>query len=82
MRKLSKTVYLSFLTSVPEKTAEKVIKIQKIFSRNFTALKLKHSTTSIYYRNGGLENVVFFNPFFPNAPFLCLLKTSENRNKG
>ena len=53
---------LSFLfDSVPKSIVEELIKIQKNFLWNFTALKIKHSTTRIDYQNGGLKKVdVFF----------------------
>ena len=53
---------LSFLfDSVPKSIVEKLIKIQKNFLWNFTALKIKHSTTRIDYQNSGLKKVdVFF----------------------
>ena len=54
-------LYLSLLTNVPNKIVEELIKIQKNFLWNFTAPKIKHSTTRMDYQNGGLRNVdVFF----------------------
>ena len=58
---ISKIVYLSLSTNVPNNIVEELIKIQKNFLWNFTALKIKHSTTRMDYQNGGLKNVdVFF----------------------
>ena len=57
---LSKIVYLSLLISVPNNIAEELIKIQKNVLWNFTAPKIKHSTTCMDYQNGGLKNVVVF----------------------
>ena len=58
---ISKIVYLSLLTNVPNKIVEELIKIQKNFLWNFTAPKIKHSTTRMNYQNVELKNVdVFF----------------------
>ena len=59
MQRLSLEGTLS--TSVPNNIVEELIKIQKNFLWNFTAPKIKHSTTRMDYQNGGLKNVgVFF----------------------
>ena len=58
---ISKIVFLSLLTNFPNNIVEELIKIQKNFLWNFTAPKIKHSTTCMDYQNGGLKNVdVFF----------------------
>ena len=58
---ISKIVYLSLLTIVPNNIVEELKKIQKNFLWNFTAPKIKHSTTRMDYQNGALKNVdVFF----------------------
>ena len=58
---ISKIVYLSLLTNIPNNIVEELKKIQKNFLWNFTAPKIKHSTTRMDYQNGGLKNVdVFF----------------------
>ena len=58
---ISKIIYLSLLTNLPNNIVEELIKIQKNFLWNFTAFKTKHSTTRVDYQNGGLKNVdVFF----------------------
>ena len=58
---ISKIVYLSLLTNVPNNIAEELKIIQKNFLWNFIAPKIKHSTTRMDYQNGGLKNVdVFF----------------------
>ena len=58
---ISKILYLSLLTNVPNNIVEEIIKIQKNFLWNFTAPKIKHSTTRMNYQNGSLKNVdVFF----------------------
>ena len=58
---ISKIVYLSLLTNVPYNIVEELKKNQKNFLWNFTAPKIKHSTTRMDYQNGGLKNVdVFF----------------------
>ena len=57
---ISKIVYLSLLTNVPNNIVEELKKIQKNFLWNFTAPKIKHSTTRMDYQNGGLKNVDFF----------------------
>ena len=56
-----KIVYLSLLTTVPNNIVEELMKIQKNLLWNFSAPKIKHSTTRIDSRNGELKNVdVFF----------------------
>ena len=58
---ISKIVYLSLLTSVPNNIVEKLIKLQKNLLWNFIAPRLNHSTTRMDYQNGELKNVdVFF----------------------
>ena len=58
---ISKIVYLCLLTNVPNNIVEELIKIFKNFLWNFTAPKIKYSTTCMDYQNGGLKNVdVFF----------------------
>ena len=59
---ISKIVFLSLLTNIPNNIIEELIKIQKNILWNFTAAKIKHSTTCMDYQNGGLKNVdVLFN---------------------
>ena len=43
--------------NVPKSIVEELRKIQKNFLRNFTAPKIKHSTTRIDYQYGWLKNV-------------------------
>ena len=58
---ISKIIYLSFLTTVPNNNVEELIKIQKKFSWSLTAPKIKYSITRMDYRNSRLKNVdVFF----------------------
>ena len=58
---ISNFFYLSVLISVPNNSVEELIKIRRNFLWNFTALKIKHSTTRMDYRNSGLKN---FDVFF------------------
>ena len=55
---ISKIVYLSFLTSVPNNIVEELIKVRKNFLWSFTALKIKHLTIRMDYQNGGLKTVM------------------------
>ena len=57
---ISKIVYLSLLTNVPNNIVEELIKSQKNFLWNFAARKIKHSTTRMDYQNGGLKNADVF----------------------
>ena len=57
---MSKIVYLSLLTNVPNNIVEELIKSQKNFLWNFAARKIKHSTTRMDYQNGGLKNADVF----------------------
>ena len=57
---ISKTVYLSLSTGVPNNIVEKLIKIQKLFMELFQAPKIKYSTTGMDYRNDWVKNVDVF----------------------
>ena len=54
---ISKIVYLSLLSNVPNKIVEEIMKIQKNLLWDFTVPKMKHSATRMDYQNGGLRNV-------------------------
>ena len=54
---LPKIVYLSLLTIVPRNTVEELMKIRKNFLWNFSTPKIKHTTTRMDFRNGGLKMV-------------------------
>ena len=57
---ISKIVSLSLLTNIPNEIVEELTKIQKNFLWNFTAPKIKHSTSCMDYQNNGLKNVDAF----------------------
>ena len=57
---ISKKVQLSFLTTVPHAIINQLKNIQKNFIWNRKNPKIKHSTLSNSYKNGGLKNVDVF----------------------
>ena len=65
---ISKIFYHSLLTSVLNNNVEELIKIQKNFLCNFTAPKLKHSTTRMDYQKARLKNV---DDFFKTISLQC-----------
>ena len=54
---ISKLVYLTHLTVIPNHFSEEVAKIQKSFLWNDSSPKIKHETLRTEFKAGGLNNV-------------------------
>ena len=58
---ISKTVYLTLLTTIPNSVVEELKQIQKMFLWGNKKLKIKHDTLCNKYKDGGLKNVDIFH---------------------
>ena len=54
---VSKLVYLSLLTVIPNHITDKVARIQKSFIWDYSSPKIKHETLRMEFKAGGLKNV-------------------------
>ena len=54
---ISKIVYLTFLTVIPNLLIEELQKIQKMFTWNSSSPKISHKTLCCDFENGGLKHV-------------------------
>ena len=54
---VSKLVYLSLLTVIPNNITDKVARIQKSFIWDDSSPKIKHETLRMEFKAGGLKNV-------------------------
>ena len=54
---ISKLVYLTLLTVIPDHVTDKVTKIRKSFIWHDSSPKIKHETLRMEFKAGGLKNV-------------------------